>query len=124
MTTTARNAEYVGRHRSPIRRPMPLPMTNLDGINDAAVSLSLRATDPYVLLTSDHDQALIALSPKQVEQILGRVQESLESGAVAGDDEVDDDFDPTDAELAVDYWPTTVAQQHASARALSQELHS
>ncbi|NUP03563.1 MAG: hypothetical protein HOW59_37135 [Nonomuraea sp.] len=90
---------HVGRHRSPFRRPAPLPMANLDGLFDAAVTVHLGVSDPYLLLSSDHDQAVITLTGKQVERILGSAQRVLETPARWQPEEVGDDYDPTDAEL-------------------------
>ncbi|HEY1179340.1 MAG TPA: hypothetical protein VGF17_24560 [Phytomonospora sp.] len=124
--TTTRTGDYIGRHRSPYRRPAPLPMANLDGLLDAAVTVHLGVSDPYVMLSSDHDQAVIALSEKQVQRILAGVLRGLEKPDARIDDEQDDDlgddFDPTDADLAISYWPVTTTERHAAARDLRSAL--
>ena len=114
--------QYIGRHRSPHRRPAPLPMANLDGLLDAAVTVHLGAGDPYVMLTSDHDQAVVTLTPKQVERILGSAQRALEVPSLR-EDTVGPDFDPTDAELEQAWNGPDAPAAHKAAWALHQEMH-
>lgn len=77
-TRHAPTGVYVGRHRNPHHRPRPLPLQQLDGIRDASVTVHLGISDPYVMLTSDVDQVIVALSASQVERILTSAAKTYE----------------------------------------------
>lgn len=112
-TTIVAPTAYVGRHRSPKLHPRPLPLQHLDGLLDAAVTVHLGAGEPYVMLTSDVDQAIIELTPKQVDRILASAGRSTKVA----------DYDPTDAELAATWNGPDAPAVHRAAWTLHQELH-